>query len=70
MILGLTALGAGGAWYYYTQNQAREEDVQQKTRELDHAARVQAQKKVDEGKTKVDELKVRKSPFFTIINKD
>ena len=36
----------------------KEEDVKQKARELDHAARVQANKKLDEGKERFDDAKV------------
>lgn len=68
LILGIvTALGGAGGWYYFSQNKAKEADVKQKARELDHAARIQAQKKVDEGKAKVDELKVHTAFHFRTI---
>lgn len=69
LILGIvTALGGAGGWYYFSQNKAKEEDVKQKARELDHAARAQAQKKVDEGKAKIDELKVHTACYCRTIN--
>lgn len=53
----LIAAGAGGGYYYFSQS-SKQEDVALKARELDHAARVQANNKIDEGKEKYDEAKV------------
>lgn len=53
----LLAAGAGGGYYYYSSSRS-EVDVKQKARELDHAARAQANMKIDEGRQKLDDAKV------------
>lgn len=59
LILGALTAAGGLGYYYYSTTDANEKDVKQKAKELDHAARLQAQTKVDEGREKFDEAKVR-----------
>ena len=55
MIIGVV-LAAGAGYYYYTSTS--EDDVAKKARELDHAARLRADQKIEQGKEKFDEAKV------------
>ncbi len=61
MIVGGVSVLAGVAYYlYYARSQQQQEDVKQKAKELEHAARVQSERKIDEGKEKYADAKVRK----------
>ncbi|THH03121.1 hypothetical protein EW145_g6514 [Phellinidium pouzarii] len=70
-IVGAVVASGGLGYYYMRQNkQERIPEVSQKTRELEGAARAQTQRKIDEGRTKIDDVKdSSKATYDSATNK-
>lgn len=53
-IIGALVAAGGLGYYFYSKEEEKPAEVGQKARELEEAARAQTQRKIDEGKVKVN----------------